>query len=67
MKCPECHGKMQSERSDFVLDSGWPHGTAKMMPQYHYYCEPCDAEYVRTGWGKLRMLDGRNFNEAVYS
>jgi hypothetical protein len=57
MKCPRCNERMQGERSDFVIDSGWPHGPAKMMPQWHYRCDGCDSEYVRTGWGRLRMLD----------
>lgn len=50
---------MDHEKSDYQI--GTPPMYSKYMPQTHYRCDDCDAEYVRTGRAKLRMLDGRNF------
>lgn len=49
---------MLSEFTPYVMETSHPYGTGKMMPQSHYRCEGCDAEYVWTGLSKkLRMLD----------
>lgn len=58
MNCPRCKQPMDGQRSDFVISTGAPPGTGRMMPQWHYRCEDCDVEYVRTGWsGRLRVID----------
>lgn len=60
MNCPICGNKMDFEKSDFVLTNSTTPGLGRMMPQTHYRCDYCDVEYVRTGYAKMRKLDGRD-------
>jgi hypothetical protein len=60
MRCPVCGNKMEFEKSDFVTMNTNIVGKGQTMPQTHYRCEECDAEYVRTGRSRLRLIDGRN-------
>ncbi len=58
MKCPRCHELLEYEKCDFVLRGSRPPDLpARYMPQTHYHCETCDAEFVRTGESPiLRVL-----------
>ena len=59
MQCPNCKTQMEEEYVPLMGDAriAVPR-VCSHVKSWHYRCDECDAEWVKVGQEKLRLLDG---------